>query len=225
MRSAPGTLINPLSAVHRAVVTSSVVERRSRLNCLNSRLRRSFRRDKTRAISYALKVTAIQLGEPAHPTLAFGDFRLDTVGRRLIRGAEGIPLPERLFGVLSLLVQSNGTVVEKETFAAVVWPDVVMTGSNLAQHIYLLRQLLRETARDRSYSMAAAGRGYRLTVPVFAEAPARASTGGSTDTLGPRSLNKPACMRCSPSMGSFRYRRNFRRRKRPLRAVSVTLPL
>jgi DNA-binding winged helix-turn-helix (wHTH) protein len=119
---------------------------------------------------------AVTLGEPVHSTFAFGDFRLDALGRRLIRGSNVVPLPERLFGVLWLLVRSNGTVVEKETFAAVVWPDVVMTDANLAQHIYLLRQLLKETARDRSYIMAAAGRGYRFTVPVFVEPRARSGT-------------------------------------------------
>lgn len=112
---------------------------------------------------------AMPLGERPHLTFVFGDFRLDTIGRRLIHGSQVIRLPERLFGVLSLLAQSNGMVVPKATFAAVVWPDVVMTDSNLAQHIYLLRQLLKETARERSYIVAAAGRGYRFTVPVFVE--------------------------------------------------------
>jgi two-component system phosphate regulon response regulator PhoB len=105
----------------------------------------------------------------ADPMLAFGDFRLDSIGRRLIRGGQVIPLPERLFGVLSLLVRANGAIVEKETFATDVWSDATMTGANLAQHIYLLRQILKETARDRSYIVAASGHGYRLTVPVWTE--------------------------------------------------------
>ncbi|MBV8373220.1 MAG: winged helix-turn-helix domain-containing protein [Candidatus Eremiobacteraeota bacterium] len=104
----------------------------------------------------------------ADPVLAFGDFRLDSIGRRLIHGGQVILLPERLFGVLSLLVRANGQIVEKRTFATDVWPDVTMTDGNLAQHIYLLRQILKETARDRSYIAAASGRGYRVTVPVFA---------------------------------------------------------
>jgi DNA-binding winged helix-turn-helix (wHTH) protein/Tfp pilus assembly protein PilF len=115
-------------------------------------------------------------------TLTFGDFRLDPVRRRLIRGGEAMPLADRLFGVLSLLIQSNGAVVEKERFATVVWPDAVMTDANLAQHIYQLRQLLGETARDRSYIMAASGRGYRLTVPVRAEDEASAASKATFDT-------------------------------------------
>lgn len=109
------------------------------------------------------------LGEQPNRAMAFGDFRLDPMRRRLTRGQAIMRLPERLFGVLSLLVQSNGAVVEKETFATVVWPDAVMTDSNLAQHVYKLRELLSETARDRSYIAAVAGRGYRFTVPVIVE--------------------------------------------------------
>jgi DNA-binding winged helix-turn-helix (wHTH) protein/Tfp pilus assembly protein PilF len=89
-----------------------------------------------------------------------------------MRGSQMIPLRERLFGVLSLLVHSNGQVVAKETFATVVWTDAVMTDSNLAQHVYQLRRLLRETARDRSYIAAVPGQGYRFTRPVFVERPA-----------------------------------------------------
>src|SRR5215469_3413860 len=101
--------------------------------------------------------------------LVFGDYRLDTMGRKLIRDNSVVPLPERLFGVLSLLVRANGTVVEKEEFAAEVWPDAIMTDANLAQHIYLLRRILRDSARVRSYIMAVSGRGYRVTVPVWTE--------------------------------------------------------
>jgi DNA-binding winged helix-turn-helix (wHTH) protein/Flp pilus assembly protein TadD len=108
-------------------------------------------------------------GDRLAATIAFGEFRLDTTRRRLIRGSEITHLPERLFGVLSLLVQANGAVVNKETFASVVWRDVVMTDSNLAQHVYQLRRLLRETKREGSPIVAASGRGYRLTLPVAVE--------------------------------------------------------
>ena len=46
--------------------------------------------------------------------MTFGDFRVDSMRRTLSRGHEVVRLPERLFGVLSLLVQSNGTVVRKK---------------------------------------------------------------------------------------------------------------
>src|SRR5579863_3579914 len=113
-------------------------------------------------------------------TLAFGDFRLDSTRRRLIRNGAFTSLPERMFGVLSLLLQSNGAVVDKERFATAVWPDSVMTDSNLAQHIYKLRRLLGENARHREYITTASGRGYRFAVPVLVE---RAYPNGSMRIL------------------------------------------
>ncbi len=115
------------------------------------------------------EASAARRGGPSDQTLSFGDFRLDVKRRALIKGNEVRPLPERLFGVLSLLVQANGRVVEKATFATTVWPDVIMTDSNLTQHIYQLRQLLGETVRSRSYIASASGRGYRFTAPVLDE--------------------------------------------------------
>jgi DNA-binding winged helix-turn-helix (wHTH) protein len=114
-------------------------------------------------------VVTTPLREPDDQTLAFGEFRLDIKRRRLLRGNGVTPLPERLFGVLLLLARANGAVVKKETFATIVWPDVVMTNSNLAQHIYQLRQLLGETVQRRSYISSASGRGYRFTAPVYLE--------------------------------------------------------
>ena len=115
-------------------------------------------------------------GEQADVAMTFGEFRVDPLRRTLSRGQEVMRLPERLFGVLSLLVRSSGAVVEKETFATIAWPDAVMTDANLAQHIYKLRELLGETARDGTSILAVSGRGYRFTVPVRAEhASAKAS--------------------------------------------------
>jgi DNA-binding winged helix-turn-helix (wHTH) protein len=101
--------------------------------------------------------------------IAFGRFRLDVTRRSLVRGSETTKLPGRLFGVLSLLVRANGAIVDKQTFASVVWPDVIMTHSNLAQHVYQLRRLLGDEKRNGSSIVAASGRGYRMTLPVSIE--------------------------------------------------------
>lgn len=108
----------------------------------------------------------------AHPiAYLFGAYRLDPVRRLLARGTAVIPLPERLYELLILLIQANGTVVSKETLAREIWPSGGMTDGNLWQHVYMLRQILGESARDRSYVMTVSGKGYRLAVPVSVEAP------------------------------------------------------
>jgi DNA-binding winged helix-turn-helix (wHTH) protein/tetratricopeptide (TPR) repeat protein len=109
-------------------------------------------------------------GSPRPPAAyLFGDFHLDTLRRMLFRRSEIIPLPERLFQMLLLLLQANGEVVDKETLAKRVWPAGIVTDGNIAQHMYLLRQLLGESASDRSLIMTVSGRGYRFTKPVISE--------------------------------------------------------
>lgn len=99
-------------------------------------------------------------------TYVFGPFTLDASRRLLLRGSQVTPIPERLFQVLLLLIAAGGDVVDKETLATTVWPECAVSDGNLAQHVYMLRQLLRERAKDHSYIMTVAGKGYRFAVPV-----------------------------------------------------------
>jgi len=93
------------------------------------------------------------------------------------------PLSERLSRLLLLLIHANGNLINKETIAEQVWPDTVVSDGNLSQHMYMLRQLLDERARDRSYVVTVRGKGYRFVAPVSVEAPAVPAADG---TLGDR---------------------------------------
>lgn len=110
------------------------------------------------------------------PIYAFGSFRFDAARRVLLHGENAVPLPERLATILLLLIHSNGTVVAKETIASHAWSGAVTDG-NLSQHMYMLRQMLDEHARDRTYVMTVRGRGYRFVAPVSVVAPAATETG------------------------------------------------
>jgi DNA-binding winged helix-turn-helix (wHTH) protein/tetratricopeptide (TPR) repeat protein len=101
-------------------------------------------------------------------TYTFGTFRLDTARRMLFSGNEITPLPERAFQLLLLLIEAGGDVVSKETLATRVWNESTVSDANLSQHIYLLRQKLREKASDRSYIMTVSGRGFRFAAPITA---------------------------------------------------------
>jgi DNA-binding winged helix-turn-helix (wHTH) protein len=116
------------------------------------------------------------------PIYAFGSFRFDALRGMLYHGDTAVPLPQRLAGLLALLIRSNGEVVEKETIASRVWPDCAVSDGNLSQHVYMLRQILDERARDRTYVMTVRGKGYRFVAAVSIVAPAatdysRAATG------------------------------------------------
>ena len=105
------------------------------------------------------------------PTYAFGSFRFEPARGVLHHGTAVIPLSERLSRLLLLLIHANGNVIDKETIAEQVWPDTDVTDGNLSQHMYLLRQLLDERARDRSYVVTVRGKGYRFVAPVSVVAP------------------------------------------------------
>jgi DNA-binding winged helix-turn-helix (wHTH) protein/Flp pilus assembly protein TadD len=106
------------------------------------------------------------------PIYAFGSFRFDPVRGVLFHGGSVVPLPQRLAQLLLLLVHANGSVLDKETIASQVWPETVVSDGNLAQHMYMLRQLLDERAKDRAYVVTVRGRGYRFVAPVTVVAPA-----------------------------------------------------
>jgi len=100
------------------------------------------------------------------PIYAFGSFRFDPVRGVLWHGGSVIPLPERLSQLLTLLIHANGNVIDKETIASHVWPETTVSDGNLAQHMYMLRQLLDERAKDRAYVVTVRGKGYRFVAPV-----------------------------------------------------------
>ncbi len=96
----------------------------------------------------------------------FGEFRFDVSRRLLFKAGEVTPVPERLAMLLTELITANGTVVTKETLAESLWPHEAVSDGNLAQHVYMLRRLLGERARDHSYVLSVSGSGYRFALPV-----------------------------------------------------------
>jgi DNA-binding winged helix-turn-helix (wHTH) protein/predicted Zn-dependent protease len=105
------------------------------------------------------------------PIYGFGSFRFEPARGVLCHGAVAIPLSERLSRLLLLLIHANGNVIDKETIAENVWPDAAVSDGNLSQHMYMLRQLLDERARDRAYVVTVRGKGYRFVAPVSVVAP------------------------------------------------------
>jgi DNA-binding winged helix-turn-helix (wHTH) protein/Flp pilus assembly protein TadD len=95
----------------------------------------------------------------------FGDCRFDPARRLLFRGEEVAPIPERLSVLLVELVSANGRLVTKEHLAQSIWQHDAVSDGNLAQHVYMLRRLLGERARDHSYILSVSG-GYRFAIPV-----------------------------------------------------------
>lgn len=100
------------------------------------------------------------------PEYLFGPFRLDPSRELLTSGSKTIPLPGRLFALLYSLIKADGNVVPRRQLSLLLWPEGNMPESNLSQHIYLLRRILGESARDRQFIMTVHGRGFRFAAAV-----------------------------------------------------------
>jgi DNA-binding winged helix-turn-helix (wHTH) protein/predicted Zn-dependent protease len=105
---------------------------------------------------------------PVH-AYRFGEFRLDIIRGMLFRGAEHIPLPERVFQILLLLIEARGKAVSRDTIASKIWRDCAVADGNIAQHIYLLRKILGERAKEGGLVMTVNRTGYRFRDSVTVE--------------------------------------------------------
>ena len=92
----------------------------------------------------------------------FGDFRVDSVERVLMRGGELVPLTPKVFDILLLLVENNGHVVEKETLLKEIWPGTFVEEGSLTQNISVLRKVLGDTGSGRQFIQTIPRRGYRF---------------------------------------------------------------
>lgn len=93
----------------------------------------------------------------------FGAFVLDAPERRLTRQGERVPVTGKTLDVLRLLVEAQGRLVDRQTFNAQLWPEVVVEDRNLTVHISALRKALGGDCIE-----TVAKSGYRLAVPVRA---------------------------------------------------------
>jgi DNA-binding winged helix-turn-helix (wHTH) protein/tetratricopeptide (TPR) repeat protein len=124
-------------------------------------------------LDLTVMLDALLMNVQARPAscYTFGAFRFDPSRGVLYHGAETVALPERLARLLGLLIHANGEVIDKDVIATRVWPDTIVSDGNLSQHVYMLRQILEERARDRAYVVTVRGRGYRFVAPVSVAAP------------------------------------------------------
>src|SRR5687768_5639113 len=97
---------------------------------------------------------------------AFDQFKLDVERLMLYRDDVELALPPKVVKTLSILIESRGSILNKEELIDRVWEDSVVEESNLSQHLYLLRKTLG-TRRDGSpYIETLRRRGYRFTGDV-----------------------------------------------------------
>ena len=97
---------------------------------------------------------------------AFGPYKLDVNERQLLREGELVPLPPKLFDLLTTLVQRPGHLIRKEELLDAVWGEVAVEEGSLTRAISSLRQLLGPSPDGGDYVQTVAKRGYRFTAHV-----------------------------------------------------------
>jgi Tol biopolymer transport system component/DNA-binding winged helix-turn-helix (wHTH) protein len=90
----------------------------------------------------------------------FGPYRIDIRKHRLLRGEEQIPLRRKSYEILLLLIERSGELVEKDEILRLIWPEQIIEETNLAQHIYKLRQALGDNPKTPDYILTVPGKGY-----------------------------------------------------------------
>ena len=96
----------------------------------------------------------------------FGPFRFDASRRRLTRDGEIVPLRPKALEVLAVLVQSSGSILEKDDLIQKVWPDTFVEESNLSVHIFTLRKALGQGADTDTYIETIPRVGFRFKAEV-----------------------------------------------------------
>ena len=96
----------------------------------------------------------------------FGEFTLDTDQRVLLRAGRRLAMPPKVFETLTILVESNGRIVERKELMNRLWPDSFVEESNLTFNIQQLRKFLGDDARHPLYIETIARRGYRFIANV-----------------------------------------------------------
>jgi DNA-binding winged helix-turn-helix (wHTH) protein/TolB-like protein/Flp pilus assembly protein TadD len=96
----------------------------------------------------------------------FGQFRLDSVKRLLLRDGEVVALPPKGFDILLTLVENSNRVVEKSELMDTIWPDSFVEEANITQNVSVLRKVLGERAGEHRYIVTVPGRGYRFVASV-----------------------------------------------------------
>ena len=100
---------------------------------------------------------------------AFGDYRLDVLERILWRGDVRVPLPDKAFEILCLLVKQPHRLISKDELLDAVWPDTIVEENNVAKNISLVRKTLGLRSDGSEFIETVRGHGFRFIADVRQE--------------------------------------------------------
>ncbi len=98
----------------------------------------------------------------------FGKFRLDTEQRVLFQNDVPVSITPKVFGLLIVLIENRGRVVEKDFLMSRLWADCFVEESNLTFTIGQLRKILGDDSKNPLFIETVPRRGYRFIHEVEA---------------------------------------------------------
>src|SRR4051812_24945208 len=97
----------------------------------------------------------------------FGDFRLDSLKRTLLKNGENVPLKGKAFDLLLFLVKSEGEILTHDQILESVWEGTFVEQANLKKNISTLRKVLDEHPEESNYIQTLPKKGYRFIANVY----------------------------------------------------------
>ena len=110
---------------------------------------------------------------PAHGTVRFGAFELDSRASELRKQGTKVKLQEQPFQILQVLLQRPGEVVTREELQQKIWPSdtFVDFDHGLYNAIKRLREALGDSAETPRFVETLSRRGYRFVGKIECDAP------------------------------------------------------
>ncbi len=96
----------------------------------------------------------------------FNGFRLIPSERLLLRNGGPVPLTQKVFDILLLLVRNSGQLIEKEEMLEAVWPEQFVEEHNLTVSMSALRKAFGETHEKHEFIETVPKHGYRFIANV-----------------------------------------------------------
>jgi DNA-binding winged helix-turn-helix (wHTH) protein/TolB-like protein/Flp pilus assembly protein TadD len=130
--------------------------------------------------------------------IAFAEFELDLVHRKLYRDGQPVALYGKTLDLLSFFIDNNGEIVSKDQILEKVWPDQFVEESNLSVQVSALRKALGEKADDPRFLITIPGKGYKFVADVHApddgaaDDPVEGEAAGRADEPEPLSDSRPS---------------------------------
>ena len=103
---------------------------------------------------------------PAKISYEFPPFCLDPAKRVLLRDGDRIPLTQKAFATLLVLLEHHGQTVGKDELISRVWEGTAVEENNLNQCISALRKALGEKPDEHRFVVTVPGKGYRFVAEV-----------------------------------------------------------